>query len=363
VAGLTGSPIEDLDTPALLLDKSAAERNIRQMADFFRGRACQLRPHFKNHKCITLARYQLQAGSSVGITCAKLSEAEVLTDAGFSDLLIANQIVGKTKIPRLVALAHRVQNLRVAVDHIDQITAISEAAASDGVNIGLLVEVDIGMGRCGVQPGPPALELARKTVESTGVHFDGLQAYEGHLVDIPDMSERRQRTIQAIQQAIETRNLIEQDGIPVNVISSGSTSTYAITSQIDGVNEIQAGTYPTMDWMYQRLTPEFELSLSVLARVISRPKPHVSVLDVGLKGLGHEFGPPKVKNHLQEDIQASLAEEHCTISNSPNWKIGQAVELIPSHACTTCNLYRKINVHQQGRIVDIWPIEAAGKLS
>ncbi|UCD30739.1 MAG: DSD1 family PLP-dependent enzyme [Planctomycetota bacterium] len=333
------------------------------MADFFRGRKCQLRPHFKNHKCTTLARHQLEAGSAVGITCAKLGEAEVLADAGISDVLIANQVVGPAKAQRLISLASRLEKLRVAVDHIDQAVAISEAAKAAGVSIGILVEVDIGMGRCGVPPGEAALKLARRIVELAGVRFDGLQAYEGHLVDIPDMEERRCRTIEAIQQAIETRDLIEDAGIKVPIISSGSTSTYSITSEIDGVNEIQAGTYPTMDWMYRRLTPEFELSLSVLARVISRPKAEVAVLDVGFKGLGHEFGPPKIKGLLDEEIATALAEEHCIVQNSPDWKSGEAVELIPSHACTTCNLYRQIHVHEQGRLVDVWPIEASGRLS
>jgi len=363
MAGLIGSPIEDLDTPALLLDKSATDRNIRKMADYFQDKACRLRPHFKNHKCITLARYQLKGGSAVGITCAKLGEAEILAQAGFADVLIANQIVGTTKVRRLVELACHMENLRVAVDHIDQVTAISDAAASFAVNIGLLIEVDIGMARCGVPPGPQGLELARQIVKLNGVRFDGLQAYEGHLVDLQDMSERRRRTLDAIQQAIGIRDTIEKDGIPVHVISGGSTSTYAITSQIDGINEIQAGTYPTMDWMYQRLTPEFELSLSVIARVISRPKPDVAVLDVGFKGLGHEFGPPKVKGHMEKEFEISLAEEHCIVRNSLDWRMGQTIELIPSHACTTCNLYRQFHVHEQNRLVEIWPIEGSGKLN
>jgi D-serine deaminase-like pyridoxal phosphate-dependent protein len=162
--------------------------------------------------------------------------------------------------------------------------------------------------------------------------------------------------------AVETRRQIERDGLPVAVISGGSTSTYDVTGTIEGVDEIQAGTYPTMDWMYRELAPEFEIALSVLARVISRPDAGRAVVDVGLKGLGQEFGPPKIKGRLDEGITTRLSEEHCTCQNVPGWKMGELVELIPSHSCTTCNLYRELHVHQDGRVVDVWPIEASGKL-
>jgi len=363
MARLIGSAVEDLDTPALLLDESLFEGNLRRMAAFFRDRHAKLRPHFKNHKCTQVARRQLEAGSIVGITCAKLSEAEVLADGGCTDILIANQLVGPVKVRRLVELAGRIRKLRVAVDEIDQARAVAEAATRAGVTIGLLVEVDIGMNRCGVAPGEPALRLARQLNDLKGVTFDGLQAYEGHLVIVADRDERRKRTRQDMQKAIETRQLIEGNGIPVAIVSGGSTSTYDITGLIAGVDEIQAGTYATMDWMYHELAPEFAIALSVLTRVISRPKAEVAVLDVGAKGMGHEFGPPRAKGLMDADIQFALSEEHCTGQGAADWRTGQTVELIPSHACTTCNLYRQIHVHERGRIVDVWPIEASGRLT
>jgi len=362
MADVIGSSIIDLDTPALLLDGPALARNIQKMADYFKDRRCQLRPHFKNHKCTQMARRQLAAGSAVGMTCAKLGEAEVLADAGIDDVLIANQVVGARKLERLVKLAGRIK-LRVAIDHIDQAVAISQAASQAGVTVGLLIEVDIGMGRCGVPAGEPSLQLARKLVDLPGVRFDGIQSYEGHLVGVEDWADRRNRTTEAFQLAVDTRKLIESAGIPVALISGGSTSTYAITGLIDGVDELQAGTYVTMDWFYQKLMPEFEQVLSVVTRVISRPKPNVTVLDIGVKGVGHEFGPPKVKDHPEAVIPFFLSEEHCIVQGGPDWKIGDIVELIPSHACTTSNLHREFLVHEQGRIVDVWPIEGSGKLS
>ncbi len=364
MAGLIGRPIEDLDTPALLLDWPACQRNLRKMADFFRDRPAQLRPHFKNHKCPELARRQLEAGSAVGITFAKLSEADALVACFPTDVLIANQVVGPQKMTGLIELAEQVPCVRVAVDSMEQVKPIAQAARSASATIGVLVEIDIGMGRCGLPPGPPAMELVKQIQDLKGIRFDGLQAYEGHLVDTPDVQERQRRTLEAMKLAVETRRLIEAAGIPVRVVSGGSTSTYSITGTIEGIDEIQAGTYATMDWMYRRLTPEFELALSVLATVISRPRPDTAVLDVGLKGLGHEFGPPKPKAMIDSmDVRCSLAEEHCIVRGPVDWRVGQKVELIPSHSCTTCALYEYIAVHENGRVIDKWIIDGRGCLT
>jgi len=356
-----GSPIEDLDTPALLLDGPASDRNIRRMAEFFRHRPSRLRPHFKNHKCTTLARRQLAAGSAVGITCAKLGEAEVLAEAGVEDVLIANQLMGRRKIARLVDLAGKI-DLKVAMDHIEQVKATSEAAAAAGVTLGVLIEVDIGMGRCGVEPGEPALQLAREIESKSGLRLDGIQAYEGHTVYNNDLDERTRQTRQSMQKALDTRGLLEKHAIPVRVISGGSSSTYKITGLIDGVDEIQAGTYPTMDWRYAEMAPEFEVALSVLARVISKPGDS-AVLDVGLKGVGVDFGLPRIKDYPDIEIPSFSSEEHCIVRRASAWRIGDVVEVLPSHACTTCNLHRAIHVHEEGRVREVWPIEASGKLA
>ncbi|NLZ00229.1 MAG: DSD1 family PLP-dependent enzyme, partial [Pirellulaceae bacterium] len=347
--GWIGAPLEDLDTPALLLDRSASDYNLQRMAEFFRGRGCQLRPHFKNHKCVTLARRQLDAGSAVGITCAKLGEAEVLADGGVGDVLIANQVVGSRKMARLAELARRI-DLKVAVDDIRQAEAISQAAAATGATVGVLVEVDIGSARCGVAPGEPALELARRVLPLAGLRFDGLQAYEGHAVYVNDPAQRERLVRQAFDQALQTRRLIEASGIEVRILSGGSSSTHQITGTIEGVTEVQAGSYATMDWRYAEMLPDFKVALSVLARVISK-RPGVAVLDVGLKGAGCEFGLPRIKDHPQAQIPSFVSEEHSIVCNAPDWKIGQAVELLPSHACTTCNLHRQIVVHEDRRVV------------
>ncbi len=359
---LIGSPIQDLDTPALLLDAGALDRNLTRMATFFADRPCQLRPHFKNHKCTQIARRQLEAGSAVGITCAKVGEAQVLADAGFDDILIANQVVGDRKLDRLVRIA-KSAHVRIAVDHVEQAEALSKAAQRAGVEIGVLVEVDVGMGRCGLLPGEAVVTLAKRVAELSHIRFDGLQAYEGHLVYIEDRDQRRQLVKESMGQAVAMRRRIEDADLPVEVLSGGSSATYDITGTLNGVDEIQCGTYATMDWIYRRLAPEFERVMTLLARVISRPKSDVAVLDVGVKGCGHEFGEPRVQGDPHANIPFFKAEEHCVVENVPDWKLGQTIELLPSHACTTCNLHRQFHVVEQGRIVDLWPIDAAGKLA
>ena len=366
-----GRAIEELDTPTLLLDRAASDRNVARMAGFFRDRPAKLRPHFKNHKCVTLAQRQMQAGA-VGMTCAKLGEAEVLVDNGISDVLIANQVVGTAKIKRLVQVARRAR-ISVAVDHIDQVEAISRAATAAQAVVRLLIEVDIGMGRCGLASSEAVLELARKLQGMPGVEFGGLQAYEGHLVNVVDREQRRQQSRAAMGLALETRQQLERTGIPVSCISGCSSATYDSTGILDGVDEIQAGTYATMDRQYVRLIPEFEIALSVLVRVISRPGLGKAVLrvgrgrdrhvDVGVKGAGAEFGVPAIRDYPDVVIPFFLAEEHVVVNQTPEWLIGQPLHLIPSHACTTCNLYREIVAHENGVVVDVWPIEASGRLA
>jgi D-serine deaminase-like pyridoxal phosphate-dependent protein len=356
-----GQAIEDLDTPTLLLDRAASDRNLARMAQFFADRKSKLRPHFKNHKCVTLAKRQLAAGNAVGITCAKLGEAEILAAHGVTNLLIANQVVGAVKVRRLAELARKAR-VAVAVDHINQVESISQAAVAAGSTVHLLVEVDIGMGRCGLPPGESVVTLAKQIEKFPGVKLDGIQAYEGHLVNVIDRDQRRVQSRAAMQMAVDTRRLLEKSGIPVACLSGCSSATYDSTGAMEGVDEIQAGTYATMDRQYYRLAPEFEIAMSLLVRVISRPTADKAVLDVGVKGAGGEFGVPGIKDYPDVVVPFFLAEEHVVVNNSPNWSIGQPLHLIPSHACTTCNLHREFVVHEDGRVVDVWPIEASGLL-
>ncbi|MCH2116440.1 MAG: DSD1 family PLP-dependent enzyme [Pirellulales bacterium] len=353
-----GQSIHDLDTPALILDLDVSDRNIQQMAQFFRDRPAQLRPHFKNHKCSELAIRQMKAGSAVGMTCANMVEAEALGRAGIDDILIANQILGREKIRRLVDLACKLK-ISVAIDELSQAELISEAASAAGATVGLLVEVDAGMGRCGVSPGEPALALAKQIIDLPGTEFRGLQAYEGHCVFIDDLAERTEKTRRSMMQAVETRHLLEENGLSVACLSGCSSSTAKISGTMEGMTEVQAGTYATMDWRYHQLIPEFDIALALLATVISHQSDR-AVLDAGVKALGAEFGPPKINGAPEADIPFFGAEEHCIVKQAPDWKVGQTVQVYSSHACTTCNLHPQIFVHQNERVVDVWKTDGRG---
>jgi len=357
-----GKPLAEVDTPSLLLDSNALRANIQRMAGFFANRHCRLRPHFKSHKCTRIARLQMEAGA-VGITCAKLGEAEVLADAGIEDILIANQIVGHTKILRLMELARRARPM-VAVDSPENVKMLSEAASSAGTRLPVLVEVDIGLHRCGVAPGQPALELARLVASSPGLSFEGLQGYEGHCVDLRDQTERTKQTRAALQLLVETRRHIEHSGLSVRVVSGGGTGTYTLTGDCEGVDEVQAGSYAAMDWYYQEIRPEFQQAQTILTTVVSRPAPNRAIVDVGRKGVGGEWGPPKVKNMPGAEVVRFGSEEHIGIAlpDGRTVHIGDQLEIVPSHGCTTCNLYREYVLHQNGVVTDIWPIEGSGKL-
>jgi len=355
----------DVDTPALLIDLEAMEYNMALMGAYFKGLAqrgckCRLRPNVKTHKTPILAHKELAAGYTTGITCAKLGEAEVMALSGIRDILIANEIVGPYKIARLVNLARHAE-LKLAVDQAQNVAALSEAACAKGVQLGVLVEVNTGLNRCGVAPGEAALQLAQLVDRSPGLVFTGLQGYEGHCVNIPNREERVGQVHQALQPLLDTRKLIEASGLEVKLVSSGATSTYNITAEMEGIDEIQAGSYLLMDVWYERLTPEFRCALTVLATVISRPDPRRIILDVGMKAMTIDHGMPRVKG-LHGVHEMRFPEEHGIIElEQPSpIQVGDKLELIPSHVCTTVNLYDRFHAISRGQVEAVWPIYARG---
>jgi len=354
-SSLIGQPITAIPTPAPVADLDLLEQNLRKLADYFSSRPCKLRPHFKSHKCVELSRRQLAAGSCTGITCAKLAEAEQLAAGGIADILIANQVVGEDKARRLAAL-NRKATVRCAVDSVFSTKQLSAAATEAGVRIGVLIEVDIGMKRCGVQPGAPAIKLAQEISRLPGLRFDGIQSYEGHIVTLPDFEERKQKVTQAFAAAVATRREVESAGFPVAILSGGGTGTYDITGTIEGIDELQAGSYALMDWSYANIRPEFVVARWILATVVSA-HPTYSVVDVGTKGIGCEFGLPIIADHPEAKTRSS-SEEHFAIDGLAA-KVGEKVRLIPSHGCTTHNLHRQMWITRGDIIVDVWPIEGA----
>jgi D-serine deaminase-like pyridoxal phosphate-dependent protein len=349
----------ELDTPALCLDVLALERNIERMAAFFRDKPAKLRPHFKTHKCPLIAWMQLRAGA-IGITCAKLSEAEVLARAGIQDILIANQVIGRHKIARLVNLAAYTQ-VMVAVESLANAEELSAAAVAKGVRLRVLMEVDTGMHRCGVEPGQASLELARRIIALPGLRFEGIMGYEGHAVVIPDADERCRVAREAAAQLVTTRDLLLKDGIPVGIVSAGGTGTYNFTGVYEGITEIQAGSYATMDTKYHEVGVGFELALSVVAQVISTSRSGMAFMDAGLKTFTTEFGMPRLVRPQGWSV-TGLSEEHGYLKcqGGEPLRPGDRVEAIPSHGCTTINLHDVYYVTRNDIVEAVWPIAARG---
>ncbi len=356
----------ELETPALLLDLAAVERNIQRMADFCKGAGIYARPHAKIYKATPVfAWMQLRAGA-IGITVSKVSEAEVLANGGIRDILIANQVVGTRKIQRLVNLS-AYTDLIVAVDSLENVRELSAAAHGRGVEVGILVEVNIGNNRCGVEPFEPTLELVRAIRSLPGLKFRGLMGYDGHLVFLKDFEERDRLSKAVYQTLIEVRDLIVQAGIPVEIVSGAGTCTYKAASSIPGITELQVGTYIFMDTTFRdNGISEYECTLSVLASVISRPKwpgaEDVAILDIGRKALDVFFGLPEVKN--PPGVLYSMPQEHSRLrldKSSPQLKIGDKVELWVKDANGTVNLYDKIYAMRNDIVEAVWDISGRGK--
>jgi D-serine deaminase-like pyridoxal phosphate-dependent protein len=349
-----------LDTPALCLDLDLLEANVRRMAAFFADKPAALRPHTKTHKCPTIAWMQIEAGA-IGVTCAKVGEAEVMARAGIRDILIANQVVGEDKIARLMGLAAHT-DVMVAVEDPANARALAEAAAARGITLRVLLEVDVGMGRCGVAPGDPALALAREVCALDGLRFEGLMGYEGHAVMIPDLARRAAAAERAMGLLVGTRDLLVAEGIPVQIVSGGGTGTYATTGAYPGVTEIQAGSYATMDAKYRSVGLDFAQALTVVARVISA-REDAAIIDAGMKTLTHEFGLPEVVRPAGWRL-ARLSEEHGALARDGGepLKPGDRVEIVPSHGCTTINLHDVYHVTRGEQFVGLWPIAARGAI-
>jgi 3-hydroxy-D-aspartate aldolase len=352
------NPDEDIETPALLVDLDALERNIQTMSEFANANNISLRPHFKTVKIPDIALMQIKAGAK-GITCAKLSEAEVLADAGVENILLANQIVAPTKMDRLAKLAGRIKYMAVAVDSIENVIALNDACVKHGTKLYVLVELDVGMGRCGVRSYEEGLDVARAITKSPNLIFDGIQAYEGNLVLNPDLQERGKGVDWLLSYVGGFKSFLEQNYIPVNEVSGGGSGTFNLTSNSDLYTELQVGSYIYMDTRYGKLELPFEQALYILCMVMSKHD-GVAVLDGGLKSISTDNGDPLLIGLNAETIK--LSEEHCTL-RSPDVELNlrDTVIFTPSHCCTTINLYDTVYGVRDGRVEKIFDVKGRGK--
>jgi len=354
---------QDIDTPALVIELPAMESNIAKMADFARGQGIGLRPYIKTHKSTVLAQKQMKAGA-IGIGCATVEEAEVMAAVGIRDILIGNQIVGPAKIARLMRLA-RDTDIMVAVDNYQNVDDLSAAVQAAAVRVRILVEVDVGAHRCGVPPGEAALQLAQHATAAAGLEFRGFMGYESHLQLITEPEERAAQVAKQVGALVDTARMAKSAGLRAEIVSAAGTLTYKETGKLPGITEIQPGTYIFLDSRYYAKQTDFNRALTVLATVISQPVDDYIVVDAGSKALSQDGGMPEVKD-LPGAKLARMWEEHGKIEMAapiPELKVGDKIEIYPSHVCTTVNLYGRYFAVRNDRVEAIWEISSRGKLS
>ncbi|HEY2838698.1 MAG TPA: DSD1 family PLP-dependent enzyme [Pirellulales bacterium] len=359
-----GSTKDAIDTPALCLDLDALDANIADMMAACRAKGVAWRPHAKGHKSPDIAQRQLAAGA-LGITVAKLGEAEVMAAAGVRDILIANMIVGPLKLARLVALC-RVADPIVCVDHLDQIEPLSAAMSAAGLSIRVIIEVDIGLRRVGVPVGEPTLALAREILKRPGLRLAGVMGYEGHLLAVANLEEKAARIREVLSELTATADLLRQHDIPCEIVSCAGTGSYMYAVEQPGVSEIQAGGAIFMDIYYRTRcqVPDLRYALTVLTTIVSRPTPERAIIDSGRKTLSMELIMPEVAG--RDDVRlVGLNAEHGALELAPSaqgLKIGDRIELIPGYGDLTCVLHDEFYCFRNGRLEAIWPIAARGKL-
>jgi D-serine deaminase-like pyridoxal phosphate-dependent protein len=356
LATYLGLPKSQLETPALLVDLNAMEHNLKLMARFFENRKARLRPHFKNHRVLELAALQMQHGA-IGITCANLWQAEKLLHCGIRNVLIANEIAGEAALRRYIALTREAPVL-LAVDNASVVRDLAALAGAHAANVHVLVDIDLGLQRCGVPPGEPAVALARHITDSR-LRLRGIMGYEGHLQPLEPGPEKQQLVGEAMAKLSDSKKRMEASGLPVEMVSCSGTGDYTIATQYPAVTEVQAGSYLLMDTWYAPFAPQFQLALSVLATVISKAPGQRIVADAGVKALSGQRGLPTVKDFAGLHLRALHAEHSPIDIVDPTLKIdvGDKIEIAVHYHDGTMQLHHHMYGIRNGLVEKVFEIE------
>jgi D-serine deaminase-like pyridoxal phosphate-dependent protein len=357
----------EIPTPALRLDLDRFERNVQKMAMQVRNAGKKLRPHSKTHKCPEIARRQVAAGA-VGVCVAKVGEAEVMAAAGVRNLLITTEVVGAEKIGRLL---RRQPETLVVVDHPDNVRELGEAMTRAGLVLNVLVDVDVGGRRTGTQPGEPALDLGRQVMAHPALNLRGLQGYAGQCAHVIGFEERRRTSKRWMGRLMKTRELFEKHALPADIVTGGSSGTFNIDVELDGLTELQAGSYCVMDLDYRRIgSPrgaaydDFEMALTVLTTVVSVPSQEMAMVDGGFKAFSTDrpFVPEAVE---WPGVEYSWAgDEHGRLTTTEPGRLphlGQLIEFLPPHCDPTINLYDRIYAMRGETVEAVWEISGRGR--
>lgn len=366
-----GMAESEIQTPCLVLDLDALERNVRKMGDFARSKGMRHRAHGKMHKSVDVLRLQMEMGGAVGVCCQKVSEAEVFARAGVKDILVSNQVRDPLKIDRLARLP-RISGGRVivCVDDVRNVPDLSEAAGRHGTTIDGFVEIDCGAGRCGVTTAEAVVEIAKALDAAPGLRFAGIQAYQGAMQHIDSYEERKAKLDAAIAQVGEAVEALRKEGLEPELVSGGGTGSYYFEAGSGLYNELQCGSYAFMDADYGRILDkdgnridqgEWENALFLLTSVMSHAKPGKAICDAGLKAQSVDSGLPFIFG--RDDVKyVKCSDEHGVIDDPEGvLQVGDKLRLVPGHCDPTCNVHDWYVGVRNGRVEALWPVSARGK--
>ncbi|RAI02587.1 alanine racemase [Acuticoccus sediminis] len=370
VPALPGMAEADIQTPCLILDLDALERNVRKLGEFVKAHGMRLRVHGKMHKSVDVAKLQIAIGGAVGVCCQKVSEAEAFVRGGIGDILVSNQVRDAMKIDRLARLPGLGAAVTVCVDDAANVGELSAAAVRHNATLGCLVELDCGMDRCGVATPEEVVALARAIDAAPGLTFEGVQAYHGAAQHIEDYAGRKAALDKAIALVKETAGALEAAGLKPPLVSGAGTGTFAFESGSGVYNELQCGSYAFMDADYGRIRDkdgkrldetEWEHALFILTGVMSHPKPNRAICDAGLKAQSLDSGLPVVFG--RDDVRyIRCSDEHGTIDDPTGaLKVNDKLRLVPGHCDPTCNMHDWYVGVRDGRVETVWPVSARGK--
>lgn len=363
-----GDPVSAIDTPALIVDLDALEANITRMARYARAHGVRLRPHFKTHKCVEIARRQIAAGA-VGLCCQKVSEAEVLVSGGIRDVLVTNEVLAPAKLDRLMRLAGRAR-IGVCVDSIAGVeTLLASRPASSANAVDVYVELDVGAGRCGVGDPTSVLDLVRLIADQGHLRFGGIHAYHGRAQHLRSAGERAAAIAEAARRVEVVQDVLASHDLRAQIVTGGGTGTFTLEATSGCYNEIQPGSYVFMDRDYadndwDEAAPRFAHSLFILSMVQSRRPTHV-VVDAGHKAHTIDSGMPVIAGRPGLMYQRP-SDEHGVIVAKEATRlpdVGEVLRLIPGHCDPTVNLYDWLICIRDSEVADVWPVDARGAIS
>jgi 3-hydroxy-D-aspartate aldolase len=370
IPALPGMDEADVQTPCLILDLDALERNVRKMGEYAQAHGMRLRSHGKMHKSVDVQKLQERLGGAVGVCCQKVSEAEVFARGGIGDILVSNQVRDPGKLDRLARLPGYGARITVCVDDAANVDELSAAAQRHGATLACLVEIDCGAGRCGVATAGEAVALAGAIEAAPGLKFAGIQAYQGAMQHLENYADRKARLDDAIALVRNVVEDLQAAGLSPGLVSGGGTGSYYFESASGVYNELQCGSYAFMDADYGRIRDEhgrridqgeWEHALFVLTSVMSRAKPGQAVCDAGLKVLSLDSGLPVV--HGRDDVAyVNASDEHGVIEDRHGaLRINEKLRLVPGHCDPTCNLHDWYVGVRNGKVEVVWPVSARGK--